>query len=235
MASASDGVRVQAEEFGQNAIASVSQLDGFQSGEQTTLLLVEQAVEKQDGRFQFIGRYLESGGIGQERNRLGGLSGAELIASLPAIGGSVQESSGDLGAAQTLGAHEIVEGILDLSMENVGQFIGEPAAGGLVDEGLDGGDEGAVTGKPNCIVGPEADVVEAGDFAEGVVTAAMGIAGEVIQELELSKDGKVGAGAESGFEFWQSSYFVAQEMLAESLGIEGEWTHNVIVPTRRAV
>ena len=178
-------MRVQAEEFGQNAIAAVSQLDGFQPGEQTTLLLVEQAVEKQDGRFQFIGRYLESGGIGQQRNRLGGLPGAELIASLPAIGGGVKESSGHLGAAQTLGAHQIVEGILDLSMENVGQFIGEPAVRGLVDEGLDGGDEGAVTGKPNCIVGPQADVVEAGGFAEGIVTAAMGIAGEVIQELEL--------------------------------------------------
>jgi hypothetical protein len=152
LASASDGVRVQTEEFGQDAIASVSQLDGFQPSEQTTLLLVEQAVEKQDGRLQFIGRYLESGGIGQQRNRLGGLLGAELIASLPAIGGGVKESSGHLGAAQTFGAHEIVEGILDLSMEKVGQFIGEPAARGLVDEGLDGGDEGAVTGKPNCIV-----------------------------------------------------------------------------------
>ena len=123
-------MRIQAEEFGQNAIAAVSQLDGFQPGKQTTLLLVEQAIEKQDGGFEFIGRYLESGGIGQQRNRLGGLPGAELIARLPAIGGSVKESSGHLGAAQTVGAHEIVEGILDLGMEHVGQFVGEPAARG---------------------------------------------------------------------------------------------------------
>jgi hypothetical protein len=61
----------------------------------------------------------------------------------------------------------------------------------------------------------------------------VGIAGEVIQELELSKDGEVGAGAESSFEFGQSSDFVAQEMLAESLRVEGGWAHNVIVPTRR--
>jgi hypothetical protein len=40
------------------------------------------------------------------------------------------------------------------------------------------------------------------------------------------------AEAESGFEFGQSSDFVAQEMLPESLGIEGEWAHNVRVPTR---
>ena len=107
---------------------------------------------------------------------------------------------------------------MDLSMENVGQFIGEPAVRGLVDEGLEGGDEGAITGKPNCIVEPKAEVVEAGGFAERIVTTAMGIAGEVIQELELSKDGEVGAGTESRFEFGQSSDFVAQEMLAESLG-----------------
>ena len=118
-------------------------------------------------------------------------------------------------------------------MKNVGQFIGEPTARGVADEGLDSGDEGAITGKPNCIMGPQANVVEAGGFAEGIVTAAMSIAGEVIEELELSKDGEVGAGAESGFEFGQSGDFVAQEMLAESLGVEGERAHNVIVPTCR--
>ena len=80
-------------------------------------------------------------------------------------------------------------------------------------------------------MGPQADVVEAGGFAEGIVTAAMGIAGEVIEELEFSKDGEVGAGAESSFEFGQSSNFVAQEMLAESLRVEGERAHNVRVHT----
>jgi len=158
-------VRVQAEELCQNAIASMSQLDGFQPSKQAALLLVKQTIEQQDCRFQFMGRHLESGGIGQQRNRLGGLSGVELIARLPAIGGSVKKSSGHLGAAQTVSAHEIVERILDLSMENVGQFIGEPAVRRLVDEGLDGGDEGAVTGKPNRLVGPQADVVKAGGFA----------------------------------------------------------------------
>ena len=55
----------------------------------------------------------------------------------------------------------------------------------------------------------------------------MGIAGEVIQEFELSKDSEVGVGAESSFEFGQSSDFVPQEMFAESLWVEREWTHNV--------
>ncbi|HUA63029.1 MAG TPA: hypothetical protein VML19_30010 [Verrucomicrobiae bacterium] len=115
-------------------------------------------------------------------------------------------------------------------MENVGQFIREASVRGPVDEGLDGGNEGAVTGKPNCIMGPQADVVEAGGFAEGIITAAMRIAGKVIQELEFSKDGEVGASAESGFEFGQSSDFVAQEMFAEGLRVKREKAHNVIVP-----
>jgi hypothetical protein len=53
----------------------------FQTGEQATLLLVEQAVEDQNGGFEYIGRYLESGRIGHQRNRLRGLLGADLIPS----------------------------------------------------------------------------------------------------------------------------------------------------------
>jgi hypothetical protein len=46
LASAGDSVRIQAEEVSQNAIAAMSQFDGLPAGEQTTLLFVEQAVEK---------------------------------------------------------------------------------------------------------------------------------------------------------------------------------------------
>ena len=64
-------------------------------------------------------------------------------------------------------------------MEGVGQFVGEAATRGLIDQGLEGGDESAVAGKPNRILGPQACVVEASGFAEGIVAAAMGIAGQV--------------------------------------------------------
>ena len=113
-------MRIHAEELGQNTIAAVSQLHGLQPCEQATLLFVEQTVEKQNGSFEFIGRYLERGSIGHQRNRLRGLPGAELIPSLPTIGGSVQETSGDFRAAQPFRAHQIVEGVLDLGMQCVG-------------------------------------------------------------------------------------------------------------------
>ncbi len=119
-------------------------------------------------------------------------------------------------------------------MESIGQFVGKATAWGLIDKGLDSGDQSAITGKPNRIVGPQAGSVEAGSLTEGIVAAAMGIAGEVIQKLEFAKDGEVGASAERAFEFGQGCDFVAQQVLAESLGIEGEWSHNVIVPIKQA-
>jgi len=60
-----------------------------------------------------------------------------------------------------------------------------------MDKGLDGGDERAVSGKPDRLMGPETVVVEAGRFTEDVVAAAMSVAGKVVERLELAKDGKV--------------------------------------------
>ena len=105
-----------------------------EAGEQATLLLVEQTVQEQNGGFEFFGRYRESGSIGHQRNRLCSFSGAELISSLATFGGSVQEASGQRRAVQTSRAHQIVEGILDLGMDCVGQFVGEVATRGLIDE-----------------------------------------------------------------------------------------------------
>ena len=99
LAPAGDGVRIQAEEFGHDTVAAVPQLDGFQAGEQAALLLVPQTVEQHNGGLEFMGRHLESGGIGHQRNGECGLSSADLIPCLPAIGRSVEEASGHLRAA----------------------------------------------------------------------------------------------------------------------------------------
>ena len=124
-----------------------------------------------------------------------------------------------------------MEGIVHLDMECIGQFIGEPSAGGPIHEGLDGGDERAETRKPDGIVGPQPGLVEAGGFAESIVTPAMSIAGQVVEELEFAKDGEIGGGAEDLSEFGQGGDFVAEQVFAEQLGVEGEGSHKVIVPT----
>src|SRR6266436_6562240 len=101
-----------------------------------------------------------------------------------------------------------------------------------MDEGFDGSDERAVTGEPDRIVGPQAGIVEADGFTEGIVAPAVSVTREVVEELEFAKDGEVrGGGAESVFEFGQGGDLVAKQVLAEGLGIEGKWSHNVIVPT----
>jgi hypothetical protein len=59
----------------------------------------------------------------------------------------------------------------------------------------------------------------------------MGIAGQIVELLELAKHGEGGGCAEGCFEFWKVCDLVAQQMLAKGIGIEGGWSHNVIVPT----
>ena len=116
-------------------------------------------------------------------------------------------------------------------MKRVSQFVGEPPARGLIDEGLNGGDQRAMTREPDRIMGPQAGIVEAGGLTEGIVTAAMSIAGQVVERPEFAKDGETGRGAEGLLEFGKGRDFVAQQVLAEDLGVEGEGPPNVIVPT----
>ena len=99
LASAGDGVRIQAEEFGHDTVAAVPQFGGFEAGEQTALLLVQQTVEQHNGGLEFMGRNLESGSVGHQRNGQCGLSSADLIPRLPVLGRNVEEASGHLGAA----------------------------------------------------------------------------------------------------------------------------------------
>jgi hypothetical protein len=89
-----------------------------------------------------------------------------------------------------------VERILNLGMERIGQFVGEPPMRRLIDEGHDGGDQGAEPREPDRLTGPQAGVVEAGGFSESVVAPAMSIAGQVVEEFEFTKDGEAGVGAE---------------------------------------
>lgn len=233
MAPPRNGVRIQAEEPGQGCVASVPQPDRLQAGEEAALLLVKQTVEEQNGGLEFVGRNLESGCIGYQRHGARRFSGAKLIPGLPAIGGGVQEASGDFGAAETSRVDQLEKRIMDLSMECTGEFVGEPSVRGLIDEDRNGGDERAVTRKPNRIVRPQASVVEAGCFPEGIVAAAVRVAGQLVEQLELAKDSDAGGSAEGLLEFGQGGDLVAEEVLAEGLGIEGRGSHNDIVPSER--
>ena len=59
---------VDAKKFRQLRITSAAQPERFQSYVESTLLLIEQAVEKYDGSLEFVRRNLEPGKIGQDGN-----------------------------------------------------------------------------------------------------------------------------------------------------------------------
>jgi len=74
-------------------------------------------------------------------------------------------------------------------------------------------------------------VVKAGDFAQRIVSAAMGVAGEVVQRFEFAEDGDIDGSAEGLLQLVERGDLVAQEKLVQRIGAEREGSHNVIVPT----
>jgi len=78
---------------------------------------------------------------------------------------------------------------------------------------------------------PQPVVVEAGDFAQGIVAAAMGIAGEVTEGFKFAEDGDIDRSTEGLLEFVEGSDLVPQQERAQCIGAKGEGSPNVIVPT----
>src|SRR6516164_3818544 len=103
----------------------------------------------------------------------------------------------------------------------------------MLNELYRGGQQGAAAGKPSLGMRPQSVVVEACDFAQGIVSAAMGIAGEVIQRLEFAEDRDIDCGAEGVFQLVQGGDFIAQEQPAQGIGVKGKGSHNVIVPIKK--
>jgi len=122
-------------------------------------------------------------------------------------------------------------------VQNVGQFIGVVAVGRSQDKGFHGGQQGAMSGEPDGLVGPQPLIIKAGDVGERVKSPAMRIAGEIAELLELAEHGESRIGAQHPFEFRKVSDFVAAQVLAEGRGVEGDGDgpHNVIVPTPRLI
>src|SRR5437867_11548010 len=86
------GMRIQVEKRRQDRIAAAPECDRFQTGKQASLLFVEQAIEQQDGRLEFIGRDGEGGGVGDQRDGVGGAAGPDLLLGASRLCGGVQKS-----------------------------------------------------------------------------------------------------------------------------------------------
>src|SRR5437763_14209353 len=86
--------------------------------------------------------------------------------------------------------------LLDLHVEDVGQFRGVVAVGGSLDEGFHGVYQRAVTREPDAFVRPPPTSIEARDFLKGVEASAMDVAGEITEVLQLEEDGEIDRGDE---------------------------------------
>src|SRR5258708_38892592 len=90
--------------------------------------------------------------------------------------------------------------LLDLNVEDVGQFRGVVAVGGGLDEGFHGGYQGGGTREPDAFVRPQPTSIKARDFLKRVEASAMAVAGEVTGVLQLAEDGGIDRDAEDTLE-----------------------------------
>jgi hypothetical protein len=102
-----------------------------------------------------------------------------------------------------------MQGVLHFDVQGTRQFIGEVSARGMIDERFRCGQQRAETREPDLSLRPESMVIKAGDLAQSVISAAMGVAGEVAQRFELAEDSDIDRGAEGMLHFVEGDHLVA--------------------------
>jgi len=83
--------------------------------------------------------------------------------------------------------------------------MGVIAVGRLVDEGFQGSQQRAVAREPDTFMRPQSAIVEASDFMQGVEAAAMGVAGEILKQLQFTKYSEGLARKPHEDVFWEGS------------------------------
>lgn len=189
---ARDRMRIEVQKRRQGRIASVPQFDRFQAGDQAALLFVEQAVKQENGRFEVIVGHGERAGIGDQRDRVHRATDPDLIFRAPRVGGGVQKATGEGDAAQSTLPHEIVQRILHIDVEPIGEFIGQPALRRPADPRRERMHERAVPGEPDRLVGPQAVVVKASDLTESPAAQGPGHTRCVVRRAVRCDDDQAG-------------------------------------------
>ena len=225
-------MNIQGQEVGQQCIAAMTKFDRFQACVKTPLLFIEQAVEEQNGGLELLGQNLQSSDIGHNRNRLRCSPRQILLATSGTIDRRVQVPAVDFAPLKAALFGQLTQRVLHFDMQSVGKITGKETLRRAVDEGFHGRQQRAIAGKPNRLMRPETLGVKTRDLGESVVTAAMGITGQIAERLQLAENGKANIGAKSMFQLGKSRDFVAQQILPQKLGIESSGPHNVTIPTR---
>ena len=143
-----------------------------------------------------------------------------------AVGHAVEELAGELVPRQPPVADELAQRVLGADTEQVVQLVDDVSGFGVVDERLGGCDQGAGAGEADPGERPQAALVEVGELVEGVVAAAMRVAGAGVDVLELAERGApAGAGAERGHHLGQRGDGLVAEQGDDRVGGELGWSH----------
>src|SRR6266566_8193252 len=152
LTSSSNGVSIQVKEVGQQGIAAMTKFDGFQAGVQASLLLIEQAVEEQNGGLELFGQNLQSTDIGHDGNRLRYSPRQILLTTGGAIDRCVQVPAVDFAALKAALVGQLTQRVLHFDVQSIGKINGKETLRGIVDKRLHGRQQGAITGEPNRLV-----------------------------------------------------------------------------------
>jgi hypothetical protein len=98
------------------------------------------------------------------------------------------------------------------------QFFRKISRDRATDEGLGGGQQGTVAGEAGRCAGPQTIGTETGDLAKSVETAAMRVAGQVVEFFELSENGEVDVRAEGTFQIGKGCDFVTEQRFRNESG-----------------
>ena len=215
LSSASDGMGIQPQKFGKHRIAAMAQTNRLQAGEQTALLLIEQAIKQNDRGFELVWRNLKRPGLNCQRNGLGSAARQSLVAANVRFDGSVKKLPIHFGPTQAPEPNQVMQRFLYLGVHGIGKLMCVEATGGGEDKSFSRGEKSAIPGKPNRVVRPEPAVIEANAFGESIKATAMRVTGEVAELPQFAKHGEIGLGAEQAFEFRQFGDLMAAEMTAK--------------------
>ena len=167
------------------------------------------------------GRGRTSPGVANDRRRA-----RSCRACCAGVGRAVEELAVELVPRQAAVADELAQRVLGSDMEQVVELLAEMSRLCLVDEGLGGCDQGAGAGEPDAAERPQSAFVEVDEFVEGVVAAAMGVAGAGGDVLELAKRGAAGAGSEGRHDLGQRGDGLLAEQGDDRVGGELGWSHS---------
>jgi hypothetical protein len=153
-----------------------------------------------------------------------------LVPAHRRLWGTVKKQSGDLRTGNPALLDQLQQSILHFDVQEVLQFVSEVALGSDADEGLQGADQIAPAREPHLPKGPKALGIERWDLSEGIVAAAMGIAGTIGEFFQLAKHSDVGGRSKGQFQLGEGGYSPHAEEVAQTIGEEGGSSHNAKVP-----